>query len=478
MFSYVHDSLIGYPSGPGTDPLSREIVGYLAESWQAIDAKTYRFQLRQGVKFANIPPVNGRELTSEDVKFSLERYATGPECAPETHEIASIDTPDKYTVVVHLKKDFSPFLEQLALSQAWILPKEAGLADAKAPGGMSFNDPKAFIGAGPFILDTYDRTAKLMRFKRNPDFYQSGKPYLDGIETREIRDYATQVGLLRTGKIEYLPLNPGTQNEIKRTNPDLVFFDTLRTYSSAYRLAQWKPPFDDVRVRRAVALAYNQDEFIQAYGGGGRRCGFIGRNQPAWMLPCDQLPEEAGRWWEDRPDDIELAKQLLAQAGYPNGFRTSINLSNLASLQSRYLADLFAAQLRRVGIEATIERVEHATHLRGHLKGDWDGITVTSAGDDTVLNYLQITQPGYVYNVNRIDDPFLNQKFEEFVATTDRDKQRKIIAEVSTKMASEIYVMYLPTEPQFMAWQPYLKDFVPVSGDTEGRAYISAWLDK
>lgn len=477
-FSYVFDSLVGYPSGPGADPLSQQIVGYLAESWEAVDAKTYRFKLKQGVKFANVPPANGRELTSEDVKFSLDRYAAGQECAPETRRIQSIDTPDKYTVVVHLKEDFAPFLNQLAGSQAWILPKEAGVADPAGVGGLSFNNPKSFIGSGPFILVSLDRTAQLVKLKRNPDFYQAGKPYVDGIETRYIADYATQVGLLRTGQIDHLTLNPGTQDEIKRTNPKLVFLNTLRKTSSAYRLALWKPPFDDVRVRRAVALAYNQDEFIQAYGGGGRRCGFIGPNQPDWMAPCDKLPQDAARWWEDKADDVELAKKLLAEAGYPNGFATSINLSNLASLQSRYLVDLFAAQLSRVGIQATIERVEHATHLRGYLKTDWKGITVTSTGDETPLNYFQITQPDFVYNVNRLNDPFLNQKFKEFIATTDPEKQRQLIAEVSNKMASEIYLLYLPAEPQFFAWQPHLKDFVPVVGDPDGRAFISAWLDK
>lgn len=478
-FSYVFDSLVGYPSGPGADPLSQQIVGYLAESWEAIDAKTYRFKLKQGVKFANVAPVSGRELTSEDVKFSLDRYAAGKECAPETQHIQSIETPDKYTVLIHLKEDFAPFLNQLAGSQAWILPKEAGVADPAGVGGLSFNNPKAFIGSGPFILVSLDRTSQLVKLKRNPDFYQAGKPYVDGIETRYIADYATQVGLLRTGQIDHLTLNPGTQDEIKRTNPKLVFRNTLRKTSSAYRLALWKPPFDDIRVRRAVALAYNQDEFIQAYGGGGgRRCGFIGPNQPDWMLPCDQLPANAGRWWEDKADDVELAKKLLAEAGYPDGFTTNINLSNLASLQSRYLVDLFAAQLSRVGIQATIERVEHATHLRGYLKTDWKGITVTSTGDETVLNYFQITQPDFVYNVNRLNDPFLNQKFKEFIATTDPDQQKKLIAEVSTKMASEIYLLYLPAEPHFLAWQPHLKDFAPAVGDHDGRAYINAWLDK
>ena len=127
VLSGIYEALIGRPRGPEVQRGDTTPTGYLAESWEVIDAATYRFNLRQGVRFHDKPPVNGRELTSEDVKFSLLRYRAQNECAKETQFIASIDTPDKYTVIVHLDAPFAPFIEQLATSQAWIHAEEAGL---------------------------------------------------------------------------------------------------------------------------------------------------------------------------------------------------------------------------------------------------------------------------------------------------------------------------------------------------------------
>ncbi len=480
FYSLVHDSLIGHPTGPGSNPVSPEIVGYLAESWEAVDAKTYRFTLRADARFADVPPVNGRAVTSADVKFSLERYAAGGECAPETASIASIDTPDERTVVVHLKEDFAPWLDQMAESQAWILPKEAGKPDPDAPSGLLFRDLDTIIGAGPFISAEINETAETMRFTPNANFYNADLVYIDAIETNNIADYSTEFGKLMAGELEWLGALDIATLDVARGNSDLVVQEAQRTGSSTYYFSVSKPPFDDVRVRRAIALAYDQSEFLEVNGGGVRRCGLIGLEGPNSSI-CSELPAETLRWWQDEADDIELAKQLLAEAGFPDGFDMKINISSQESLYRRYKPELFAAQLARIGINAEIELIDQEVHRRVYMEsGDWTGIGVTTGGPNSQWNRITALTPDHELDFNgHIDNLYINERVAEFRVTVDPERRNQLLREIGIEAASQVYVLHIPTEPRFSAWSKTVKNFVPAGiRDDEGRHWVGVWLDE
>src|SRR5919204_316228 len=148
----------------------------LAERWEYLDDKTVVFYLRKGVKFHNKPPVNGREVTARDVKYSLERFAAKSGFRARFDDVERIDIVDDYTVKIITKHPFAPMLINLATpSYCVILPKEA--EDKYG----DFNQAEAAIGTGPFVLERYERGVRLA-FKRNPDYYIKGLPYVDGIE--------------------------------------------------------------------------------------------------------------------------------------------------------------------------------------------------------------------------------------------------------------------------------------------------------
>jgi len=174
--SLAYSQLVRFPNGPEQkSPTDFTIVPDLAEKWTVSkDGKVYTFSLRKGVRFHNKPPVNGREVTADDVKYSLERFMAKSGFRERFEPVQAIDAVDRHTVRITLKEAYAPFLNHLASpSFCAILPREA---EDKF---KDFNHPDAVIGTGPFVLKSYDKGVKMV-FERNPDYFMKGFPYLDG----------------------------------------------------------------------------------------------------------------------------------------------------------------------------------------------------------------------------------------------------------------------------------------------------------
>src|SRR3990172_8205995 len=178
--SLTYSQLVRFPNGPEQKSASDfSIMPDLAEKWTVSkDGKIYTFSLRKGVRFHNKPPVNGRELTAEDVKYSLERFMAKSGFRDRFEPVQAIDAVDRYTVRITLKEPYAPFLNHLANpSFCAILPREA---EEKF---KNFNHPDAVIGTGPFVLKSYEKGVKVV-FERNPTYFMKGLPYLDGPSSR------------------------------------------------------------------------------------------------------------------------------------------------------------------------------------------------------------------------------------------------------------------------------------------------------
>ena len=170
-----------------------KILPDLAESWEQKDDVTYVFQLRQGVKFHNVPPVNGRELTSEDVKYSIERQMTDqPGKFQHAYfflgKLASIETPDKYTIVFKTKEPYAPFLNYIANPWTVIVAREV----VEKHGDLQ----RHAIGTGPFIMQEYRREQEAV-FVKNPHYFKKGLPYLDEVRLQYVIDPAAATAAFR-----------------------------------------------------------------------------------------------------------------------------------------------------------------------------------------------------------------------------------------------------------------------------------------
>src|SRR5258705_3407165 len=286
-------------SGPG----DMSLKGDLAESWAASpDHRVWTFKLRQGVKWQNLPPLNGRELTAADVKYCFEQYAKEGVQSFTFQEIEGMETPDKHTLRVHLKTPNTLFPQNVAEPVTLIFAREVLEEDGDLK--------KRLIGTGPYIVKEHTRKVRVV-LQRNPDYWDKGRPYVDEYVILSTPDAATRLAAFRTGQADFIWVaSPSEVETIRKTNPQTLvqaYHNTLAP--SGIALAQDRPPFNDVRVRRAVSMAIDRQKQVDTV--------FEGHGIPGWGVPYiyyqDKAPtlKELGPWWQYRPDE---AKKLMTEA--------------------------------------------------------------------------------------------------------------------------------------------------------------------
>src|SRR5499426_3284155 len=248
--SFVYNKLLRHKVGPDVPPGTFIVEPDLAERWEAPDDTTYIFHLRQGVKWHNKPPVNGRELVAEDVKFSFDRFLT-VEGNPERQlleAVERVEVVDRYTVKFLLKEPFVWLLNILASAICmWIIAPEV----AEKYGDLK--TVETAIGTGPFLLERYEPNVKIV-FRRNPAYFRQGLPYVDGVEWLVLDDESTALAMYRTGQLD---AGPGLQwdvrqadlDSLRRSLPHLRFQDMLANNATTVWMRTDKSPFTDMRVR-------------------------------------------------------------------------------------------------------------------------------------------------------------------------------------------------------------------------------------
>ncbi|HYE92261.1 MAG TPA: ABC transporter substrate-binding protein, partial [Terriglobales bacterium] len=198
VVSFTHSRLLRHKAGPNVKPGSFQLEGDLAESWKQVNDTTYEFKLRKGVRFHNKPPVNGRELTADDVRYTFERTLNekGSTNAAMYRSIAKIEAVDKYTVRFTLKEPFAWFLDHIANPMAGgIIAKEC--VD-------KFGDLKkweAVVGTGPWMLENYKPNQSLT-LVRHPNYFMPGLPYIDKVEMTVDEDNASRTAAFLAGKYD------------------------------------------------------------------------------------------------------------------------------------------------------------------------------------------------------------------------------------------------------------------------------------
>src|SRR5499426_276701 len=189
--------LVRYPfSDEATGTTDLTLKGDLAESWQGSpDFRVWTFKLRKGVKWQNVAPLNGRELVAADIKYCYEQYAKEGVQSFTFQEIEGIETPDKYTVRIHLKTPNVMFPQNLAEPVSIIFAREVLEEDGDLK--------KRMIGTGPFTLKEHTRKVKAV-LARNPDYWDKGRPYIDEYQILSTPDAATRTAAFRTGQSDFM----------------------------------------------------------------------------------------------------------------------------------------------------------------------------------------------------------------------------------------------------------------------------------
>jgi peptide/nickel transport system substrate-binding protein len=420
------------------DPLSYpKIIGDVATEWKmAPDGLTYTFKIRDGIKFHD-----GSTMTASDVKASYDKIVFPSQGVRSVRKnaytaVSSIEAPDPSTVVFKLKFPSASLLNNLASPWNVIYPKK-----------YLDKDPNYFkanvVGSGPFKFKNYTRGATF-EGERNPDYFMKDRPYLDGYKFFISPETSVRAAALRSGRawIEFRTMPEAEVDAIKKTLGDkVVVQDTPATGLFGIALNQTVKPFNDVRVRKALSLAFDRYTAGRVLSplASLRDVGGLMRPGTEWALPAAELEKFPG-FGKDMEKNRAEARRLLAEAGYPNGFKTVLKNRNVRVPYQDFA--VFAIQeWRKIGVEAEHRPLETATWFAdGRDKGNFELIVSGTFNymDDPDL-FLERYTTGDPNNWGRFSDPRIDDLFARQARVLDPSERKRLINEIDKIVLENAY---------------------------------------
>jgi peptide/nickel transport system substrate-binding protein len=480
--SFTHSRLLKHRAGPSVVPGTFPIEGDLAESWTQPNETTYIFKLRRGVRWHNKPPVNGRELTADDVVFSVNHFLTvkGNANAYMLKSVDKVEAPDKYTVKFTLKEPFVWFLDMLANPLAVaIVAKE--VVDKHG----DLKKWEAVIGTGPWMLDSY-RPNVGITYVKSPTYFVQGLPYIDRIETTVDEDNASRMAAFLSGKYDLGWEFPCTINRVdwvqikdtlKQKRPKLKTAEFPSPVMSHISMRTDQKPFSDVRVRQAMSLAIDRQAIIDSvFEGVGAMNPAVAAALREWSIPMDKLGEGA-KYFKYDPAE---AKRLLAAAGYPNGFPGTLCFTTYGSTILVDSMQLVQKDLKAVGIDVKIDQKEYGAYIATCFYGKFDSMTYgPQTGFLEPDNFLYGQYyPDELKNQSHINDPVVADMLVRQRRTPDVAKRREIIYDIQRHLAKQQYYVQMPSGVYIAVWEGGLKNYGPNMGYDYGGRLMAAWLDR
>jgi len=449
-------------------------TGWLAASEEIPDPNTVILHIRPGVYWAfnpNSPAsqlVNGRELTASDVVFTLTRDNTavlGNIHRNEPNWIQSITATDKYTVVIKCTDTAAIRTGQalVEVNDKNIIPPEV----VQKYGDLS--DWRNSCGTGPYILADCVPDSSYT-FNRNPNYWAKdpvgpGKgnqlPYLDGVTYLQIPNKATQIAGLRTDKIDWLNnVSLTDADNLKKSNPGLLYKQQYNTNDMILAGREDNPalPFKDLRVRQALLMGIDLNAIkTQLYGGQAEILSYPA--PPSFKdvyTPIDQLPASTKEPFVYNPDK---AKQLLAAAGYPNGFTTTILTSN----DSNYidLLSIVQSYWAKIGVTLQLNAIDYTTFKTLQSGHQYKEMVIWANSLGSHQKFIT-TIPAYTWNLPIINDPIINDIRSQVYMwenLTNQTKQDQLVKQGMLQELAQLYYLPLPAPYIYTFWQPWVKNY-------------------
>jgi len=475
--SFVYSKLLRYKVGAEVPPGAFVVEPDLAERWEQPDDTTYLFHLRKGVRWHNRPPVNGRELVAEDVTFTFNRFLT-IKGNPERYlldAVERVEAVDRYTVKFVLNEPYVWLPHKLASALCmWVVAREV----VEKYGDLKKSDTA--IGTGPFTLERYEPHVKTT-FKRNPNYFRGGQPYVEGVEWMVIDDDSTGLAMYRTGQIDagpstYWSVRQPDLDVLKKSHPRLSYRDFLGNMVFAMSLRTDQPPFTDVRVRRAISRAIDRQAIIDGVWIKGEVSGALPRGLREWSLPVDQLGEGA-KYYRYDPQE---AKRLLAEAGHAGGFKTQLTVTAGYGQDVVDAAQLVLRYLKEVGINAELKLQEYGAYMATTIQGKFDGMTlgpfaVAWDPDDALYGPYAPEQPR---NRSHVTDARLTAMIKEQRRLSDVEARKKVIFDIQRYLADQQHYVCLASPMFTGSWQPYVKNHSPNATYDYGSRVAALWLER
>ena len=459
---------------------SKFMKGNLAESWEFPEPGTHVIHLRKGIHWQNIAPANGREFTAEDVVFHFSRLCgfngvskpSSPP-APGLPDLISVKAADRYTVVFKFQTP-NPELIMEALHKVYPSLCLENPDAVKKWGDL--NDWHHAIGTGPFILQDFvsGSSATLIKntnyWGHDERYPQNQLPYIDKVNYLIIPDDDIALEAMRAGKIDVLNgVMPLQAQALRKTNPEILQIPLPGSDAMTIEPRNDVLPFNDIRVRKAMQMAINLPAIAKDF-----YCGTVepypvmltSRYMKTWGFPFEVWPQGLKAEYAYNP---AAARQLLAEAGYPNGFKTNVvtdkpkNMELLQVVKSYFAAVGIDMEIRMMD---TTSFVDFVTHGKKH-----DQLVHCPPGPlgHTASPFLELTRfRNGPNNWAMVDDPVYNGLLDKAVATTSYDDLKIIIRDANERVARQHFTISLLQPMYYSLCQPWVKGFNAQHGSTWG----------
>lgn len=463
---------------------SDAIRGELAESWEWKENPVrVEIKLRKGIMFPEKPGVmKSREFTAEDVVFSYNRLDKSPrKIRGYFDHVAKVEATDRHTVVFTFKDFFAEWDYRFGYGYfSAVYPKE--VVDAGAADWKNVN------GTGPFVLTDFV-SGNSNTYTKNSIYWDKERvngteyklPFLDRLVYRTIKDEATFVTALRTGKLDILEaIRWQNVEQLKKSAPQLQW---SRWHSMSGQFLVMRvdtKPFDDIRVRRALNLAVNKQEIVSAYyNGNAELFGYpMHPDYLGYFEPLEGMPDSVKELFTYNP---AKAKQLLAEAGYPNGFTFKVQVCS-CNPDHMDLLPLVVAYLAKVGVRAEIQPMEYGAFLSAMTsKTHAAGYFMNRGHSNPTTSIRSSFTTGQQWNPSLWSDPAFDKKMDEVYRERDEGKRQVMLKAMTREILDKAPYLWLPTPYIYTAWWPWVKNYngeLRAGAVRPGPIYARIWMDQ
>jgi peptide/nickel transport system substrate-binding protein len=455
FFEHVYETLIRYNQNMELEPC-------LATSWEQPDDLTYIFHLRKGVKFHD-----GSDFTAEDVKFTFERLLDPKTKAPRGvffKSISRIEAPDKYTIKIVMSQPYPPFLNTIGTAWYGAIVSKAAV---EKHGSLQANP----IGTGPFKLIKYEHGVKGV-YERFEDYWDKGKPYIDGFDFIVIKDETSRVAALRKGTVDIGWIKEAQLADLLAKEKNLKILIGPPVRQNRFWMKADRPPFDNVKARQAVASALDRQEIIDTV--------LMGRGTLSTALPPGCVPYALSQSEMAKlpfyKQDLALSKKLLKEAGYPDGFEFTC-ITSPHSPDYIPCAEIMQRQLVKVGIKMNIVQKDWGITLKTYRSGDF--ISIMFAGiwypdpEGYSYNYFYSKASGNYFGFK---DEKLDRLFEAQHTEANLEKRIKLWHELQRYQAEIVPCIWpYAMTPRFEIVNKRVKGYHFLSNNS--RSFLrEAWI--
>ena len=442
-----------------------KLIGDLAESWElSSDGLTYTFNLVQNAKFHD-----GVPMTSADVKYTFDVMRDPPDGQVSRRKsllqvIDRIEAPDDYTVRFVLKRPGPGFLETLSGGWMLVLPKHI-----LEKGPMT----DVIIGTGPFMFKE-QKAGVSYELVKNPDYFVEGRPFLDGVTAFVIPDRGTTMSALQNGQLGlYGSMTAGEAADMSDSDA-VTSLTTNSTSFSGVTFNIERAPFDNVLVRKALALAIDRDDALALIKGAGVLGGAVMPSR--WALSDAEKAGIPG-YGPDGSANLEEAKRLLAEAGFPDGFAVTLTVRRI----NRFVAEgiFLKDQWSKIGIDVTLDNQESAMYFATTGERNFDvvvsGGSMASADPDNVGPYYAC---GGSKNLSQYCDPETDDLIERVSGELDTEERLRLAHQLDRRVTEQYAIYPLYWRNRFMGVNNTFHCMVLHSNNDNNMKMQNVWISK